>query len=171
MTFDVGDKVVYPHHGAATIERREKKEAFGEKRDYLVLRLAYGDLTLMVPADNAEEIGLREVLLAPEAIVETAAGFVVLIAVRPASGRRSSFPIWKSPSFRRNEESNHSPARSSLAWSPPARSSAPCLRRRRWRCAHTRLQRLSQPWHCSARHVRARVRPARAAAARARGAR
>ena len=58
MTFDVGDKVVYPHHGAATIERREKKEAFGEKRDYLVLRLAYGDLTLMVPADNAEEIGL-----------------------------------------------------------------------------------------------------------------
>ena len=62
MTFDVGDKVVYPHHGAATIERREKKEAFGEKRDYLVLRLAYGDLTLMVPADNAEEIGLREVI-------------------------------------------------------------------------------------------------------------
>ena len=62
MPFDVGDKVVYPHHGAATIERREKKEAFGEKRDYLVLRLAYGDLTLMVPADNAEEIGLREVI-------------------------------------------------------------------------------------------------------------
>ena len=62
MTFDVGDKVVYPHHGAATIEKREKKEAFGEKRDYLVLRLAYGDLTLMVPADNAEEIGLREVI-------------------------------------------------------------------------------------------------------------
>ncbi len=62
MTFDVGDKVVYPHHGAATIERREKKDAFGEKRDYLVLRLAYGDLTLMVPADNAEEIGLREVI-------------------------------------------------------------------------------------------------------------
>ena len=62
MTFDVGDKVVYPHHGAAIIERREKKEAFGEKRDYLVLRLAYGDLTLMVPADNTEEIGLREVI-------------------------------------------------------------------------------------------------------------
>ncbi len=62
MTFDVGDKVVYPHHGAATIERREKKDVFGEKRDYLVLRLAYGDLTLMVPAENAEEIGLREVI-------------------------------------------------------------------------------------------------------------
>jgi CarD family transcriptional regulator len=62
MTFDVGDKVVYPHHGAATIERREKKGPGGEKRDYLVLRLAYGDLTAWVPADAAEEIGLREVI-------------------------------------------------------------------------------------------------------------
>jgi CarD family transcriptional regulator len=63
MTFHVGDIVVYPHHGAATIQRREKKkEAFGEKRDYLVLRIAHDDLTIMVPADNAEAIGLREVI-------------------------------------------------------------------------------------------------------------
>ena len=50
MPFAVGDKVVYPHHGAATIEKRERREAFGKKQDYLVLRLAYGDLPLMVPA-------------------------------------------------------------------------------------------------------------------------
>lgn len=62
MSFDVGDKVVYPHHGAAVIERREKVKAFGEERDYLVLRLAYGDLTLKVPADNTEQVGLREVI-------------------------------------------------------------------------------------------------------------
>ncbi len=62
MTFDVGDKVVYPHHGAAVIEKREKKKAFGEEREYLVLRLAYGDLTLMVPTDNTDEVGLREVI-------------------------------------------------------------------------------------------------------------
>jgi CarD family transcriptional regulator, regulator of rRNA transcription len=62
VTFDIGDKVVYPHHGAAIVERREQKEAFGEKREYLVLRLAYGDLTLMVPADNTEGVGLREVI-------------------------------------------------------------------------------------------------------------
>jgi CarD family transcriptional regulator len=62
MSFDVGDKVVYPHHGAAIIERREEKEVFGEKREYLVLKLAYGDLTLMVPSDNTEEVGLREVI-------------------------------------------------------------------------------------------------------------
>jgi CarD family transcriptional regulator len=62
LPFDVGDKVVYPHHGAATIERRETKAAFGEEREYLVLRLSYGDLTLMVPTDNTDEVGLREVI-------------------------------------------------------------------------------------------------------------
>jgi CarD family transcriptional regulator len=62
MPFDVGDKVVYPHHGAAIIERRETKQAFGEEREYLVLRLAYGELTLMVPADNTDQVGLREVI-------------------------------------------------------------------------------------------------------------
>jgi CarD family transcriptional regulator len=62
MAFDVGDKVVYPHHGAAVIERRETKSAFGEEREYLILRLAYGDLTLMVPADNTDSVGLREVI-------------------------------------------------------------------------------------------------------------
>ena len=60
--FKVGDKVVYPHHGAATIEKKEKRKFNGEDTDYLILRLAYGDLTLMVPADKTEEIGLREVI-------------------------------------------------------------------------------------------------------------
>ena len=60
--FDIGDKVVYPHHGAAIVERREVKAAFGQEREYLVLRLAYGDLTLMVPADNTDGVGLREVI-------------------------------------------------------------------------------------------------------------
>jgi CarD family transcriptional regulator len=60
--FDVGDKVVYPHHGAAVIVKREQREDFGERREYLVLRLAYGDLTLKVPADNTDEVGLREVI-------------------------------------------------------------------------------------------------------------
>ncbi len=62
MSFDVGDKVVYPHHGAAVVERREMIEAFGEKKEYLVLRLAYGDLILRVPTDNTDEVGLREVI-------------------------------------------------------------------------------------------------------------
>jgi CarD family transcriptional regulator len=60
-SFRIGDKVVYPHHGAATIEKIEKREMFGEERDYYILKLAYGELTLMVPTDSTEEVGLREV--------------------------------------------------------------------------------------------------------------
>jgi CarD family transcriptional regulator len=61
-TFRVGDKVVYPHHGAAVIESMQERDVDGETRKYWVLRLSYGDLTLMVPTDGAEEIGLRGVV-------------------------------------------------------------------------------------------------------------
>jgi CarD family transcriptional regulator len=60
--FRKGDKVIYPHHGAAVIENVTTREFLGEKKRYLVLRLAYGDLTLMVPVDSTEEVGLREVV-------------------------------------------------------------------------------------------------------------
>ena len=68
MPFDVGDKVVYPHHGAATVERREKIDVFGEQKEYLVLRLAYGDLTMKVPADNTDAVGLRDVISKDEVV-------------------------------------------------------------------------------------------------------
>src|ERR671922_2258348 len=60
--FTKGDKVVYPHHGAAIIEDLVEREVFGERRTYFKLRLAHGDLTLMVPVDNTEEVGLRGVV-------------------------------------------------------------------------------------------------------------
>ncbi|HSL57749.1 MAG TPA: CarD family transcriptional regulator [Acidimicrobiales bacterium] len=59
MSFKPGDRVVYPHHGAAVIERKEKRTAFGEETEYLVLRMAHGDLMLSVPVDKAEEVGMR----------------------------------------------------------------------------------------------------------------
>lgn len=62
MTYRVGDTVVYPHHGAAVIEKHEKRTLEGQERDYLVLRLTYGDLTLMVPADATQAVGLRDVV-------------------------------------------------------------------------------------------------------------
>ena len=61
MTYSVGDTVVYPHHGAAVIEREETRKLLGEERSYLVLRLTYGDLTIKVPADQTDEVGLRNV--------------------------------------------------------------------------------------------------------------
>jgi CarD family transcriptional regulator len=59
MSFKVGDRVVYPHHGAAIIKRKEKREVEGENREYLVLEMVHGDLTLRVPSDMAEEVGMR----------------------------------------------------------------------------------------------------------------
>ena len=59
MAFKVGDRVVYPHHGAAIIEKKEMREVFGEKKEYLVLKVANGDLTLAVPSDKAEDVGMR----------------------------------------------------------------------------------------------------------------
>ncbi|HVL80198.1 MAG TPA: CarD family transcriptional regulator [Actinomycetota bacterium] len=60
--YKVGDQVVYPHHGVATIEKIEDKDVLGEKRQYLVLRLDAGDLTLMVPAESVEEVGIRNLI-------------------------------------------------------------------------------------------------------------
>src|SRR5436305_15288467 len=62
IPFQKGDKVVYPHHGAAVIEDLVEREVLGERRTYFKLRLAHGDLTLMVPVDNTEEVGLRLVV-------------------------------------------------------------------------------------------------------------
>ncbi|MEE9416990.1 MAG: CarD family transcriptional regulator [Acidimicrobiales bacterium] len=59
MTFKVGDRVVYPHHGAAIVEKKEKRKAFGEEQEYLVLRMAHGEMVLAVPVDKAEEVGMR----------------------------------------------------------------------------------------------------------------
>ena len=60
--FRKGDTVVHPEHGAAVIEELREKEFLGETRTYLVLRVAYGDLTLMIPTDSTEQVGLRSVV-------------------------------------------------------------------------------------------------------------
>lgn len=59
MSYKPGDRVVYPHHGAAIIEKKEKRKAFGEEREYLILRMAHGDLILSVPVEKAEQVGMR----------------------------------------------------------------------------------------------------------------
>jgi len=58
MPFKVGDRVVYPHHGAAVIEKKEMIEVAGEKREYLILKIAHGDMTLSVPTDKVDEVGM-----------------------------------------------------------------------------------------------------------------
>lgn len=60
--FKIGDKVVYPMHGAGVIESIEEKEVLGEKRQYYILQLPVGDMKVMIPINNGEGVGLREVI-------------------------------------------------------------------------------------------------------------
>lgn len=58
----IGDKVVYPMHGAGEVTGVEEQEVGGEKKSYYVLKLPMGNLKLMIPVDKVEEIGLREII-------------------------------------------------------------------------------------------------------------
>jgi CarD family transcriptional regulator len=60
--FDVGEKVVYPHHGAGTIVKKEKRTVLGEEREYLTIQILHNDMTVNVPTENAEKVGLRGVI-------------------------------------------------------------------------------------------------------------
>jgi CarD family transcriptional regulator len=60
--FNVGDKVVYPMHGAGVIESIEEKEVLGERRQYYILKLPVGDMKVMIPIQNGIEVGLRGVI-------------------------------------------------------------------------------------------------------------
>lgn len=62
MTFAVGETVVYPHHGAALIEDIRTRQIRGEEKLYLRLRVAQGDLTIEVPAENVDIVGVRDVV-------------------------------------------------------------------------------------------------------------
>jgi CarD family transcriptional regulator, regulator of rRNA transcription len=60
--FKVGDKVVYPHHGAGTVVKKEQREVLGQKREYLTIKILHNDMTVNVPCENAEKVGLRRVI-------------------------------------------------------------------------------------------------------------
>lgn len=60
--YEVGDKVVYPHHGAGMIVAKEEKEVLGQCREYLTIQILYNEMTVMVPTENADRAGLRRVI-------------------------------------------------------------------------------------------------------------
>ncbi len=59
--FNIGDKVVYPMHGAGTIEDIQEKEMFGNFEEYYIIKMPVGGMKLMVPKSKVENIGVREV--------------------------------------------------------------------------------------------------------------
>lgn len=62
MRFEVGETVVYPHHGAAQIVAIADKTVRGETRKYLTLRVTQSELEIQVPAENVEMVGVRDVI-------------------------------------------------------------------------------------------------------------
>lgn len=62
MAFSVGDKIVYPMHGAGIIEGIEKRKILGETREYYILRVPCGDMKVMIPVGSTDEIGVRGII-------------------------------------------------------------------------------------------------------------
>jgi len=60
IEFEIGDNVVYPHHGAGQVIRKEAKEILGEKREYLTVKILHNDMTVMVPTENAQLAVLQD---------------------------------------------------------------------------------------------------------------
>jgi CarD family transcriptional regulator len=62
VEFEIGQSVVYPHHGAGKVLRKEMKEVLGESREYLTIKILHNDMTVMVPTQNASMAGLRPII-------------------------------------------------------------------------------------------------------------
>jgi CarD family transcriptional regulator len=77
--FNLGDKVVYPMHGAGVIETLESKEILGEVKNYYVLKMPIGEMKLMIPVDNVNNIGLRNII--DKSLVEGVYGILKQAAV------------------------------------------------------------------------------------------
>ncbi len=60
--FEIGDKIVYPMHGAGTIENIELKEILGEERKYFIMKMPIGEMKVMIPIDNIKDVGVREII-------------------------------------------------------------------------------------------------------------
>ena len=60
--FNVGDLAVYPAHGVGLIERIETQEISGCRQDFYVMRILDNDMIIMIPTNNVENVGLREII-------------------------------------------------------------------------------------------------------------
>ena len=65
--FEIGDNAVYPGHGVGVIEKIENREISGSNKNFYVMRILDNGMTIMIPTDHANMVGLREVI--PEFMV------------------------------------------------------------------------------------------------------
>ncbi len=60
--FAIGDRIVYPMHGAGVVQKIEVKNILGEDRKYYILSIPYGDMKVMVPVDTSNQVGIRDIV-------------------------------------------------------------------------------------------------------------
>lgn len=60
--FKMGDKIVYPMHGAGIIDSIEKKEFLGEEKDYFILKMPIGDMDISIPTNKINDMNIRDVI-------------------------------------------------------------------------------------------------------------
>ena len=60
--YKTGDKILYPMHGAGVIKKIDKREILGEVKEYYLLNVPCGDMEVMIPVDNCEDIGVRHLV-------------------------------------------------------------------------------------------------------------
>jgi CarD family transcriptional regulator len=60
--YKIGDKIVYPMHGAGIVEKIETKTILDKKREYYILDVPGNDMKIMIPVDQTETIGIRDVI-------------------------------------------------------------------------------------------------------------
>ena len=94
MTFQIGEKIVFPNHGVATIENISSRLFAGHLERFYLLRLVYASLTVMVPFSHAGELRLRRVTRNGELAK-------VLEFLGEPKRRRNTLPDWKDR-FREN---------------------------------------------------------------------
>ena len=64
--YAIGDKILYPMHGAGIVETIEEKEILGELRQYYILRVSWGDMKMMIPVETSGDIGVRYIISAEQ---------------------------------------------------------------------------------------------------------
>lgn len=62
VMFKIGDLAVYPAHGVGRIEAIETREISGEKQDFYIMKILDNNMIIMIPVDNVESVGLRDII-------------------------------------------------------------------------------------------------------------
>lgn len=66
--YSIGDKILYPPHGAGVIEGIEERVVLGKKHNYYILKMPSEDMTVMIPTEGCDGIGLRCIITKEEAL-------------------------------------------------------------------------------------------------------